>query len=86
MDVTTLDPLREFLGQALREAGEPSQFGDDESLFASGRLDSLALTQLVLYLEEHFRVDFGALDFSADLVDSVDAIKALLLSRPAAHR
>lgn len=78
--------VREFLGQALRESGDAGPLRDGDALFSSGRLDSLALTQLVLFLEDRFRVDFGAVDFSADLVDSVQAIAALLQAQTAAER
>lgn len=83
IDASALQALRGTLALALRQAGESGEFDDGDSLFASGRLDSLALTQLVLYLEDHFQLDMGALDFSADLVDSVEAIQALLQSQPA---
>jgi acyl carrier protein len=78
--------LREFLRQSLREAGDSSDFGDSESLFVSGRLDSLALTRLVLFMEEQFGIDFGRLDFSAELVDSVEAMAALVPSAQAPAR
>lgn len=78
MDESALTQVRSFLGQALQEAGDASPLRDGDGLFSSGRLDSLALTQLVLFLEDRFQLDFGALDFSADLVDSVQAIGALL--------
>lgn len=85
MDAMVL-AVREFLGQALREAGDAAPLRDGDALFSSGRLDSLALTQLVLFLEDRCQVDFGALDFSADLVDSVEAIGALLQSQTAPER
>lgn len=73
--------LREFLQQSLAEAGDVAGFGDQESLFVSGRLDSLALTRLVLFMEDSFGIDFGRLDFSAELLDTVEAMLALLPAR-----
>ena len=70
--------LREFLRQSLAEAGDLADFDDRDSLFVSGRLDSLALTRLVLFMEDSFGIDFGRLDFSAELVDSVQDMVALL--------
>ncbi len=70
--------LRDFFRDCLNEVGDRADFTDADSLFASGRLDSLALTRLVLFLEAQFQVDFARVDFSADRVDSVDATLALL--------
>lgn len=70
--------LREFLRQSLAEAGDLADFDDRDSLFVSGRLDSLALTRLVLFMEDSYGIDFGRLDFSAELVDSVQDMVALL--------
>lgn len=70
--------LRDFLRQNLRDAGDPHAFADDDSLFISGRLDSLAMTRLVLFLEEQFELDFAAFTFEVELIDSVDAIEGLV--------
>lgn len=42
---------RELLGQATG-AAEPVDFGEDDDLFSSGILDSFALTELVMFVEE----------------------------------
>ena len=70
--------LREFLRQSLNEAGDRSELADDDSLFISGRLDSLSMTRVVLFLEAHFGVDFGRVNFEVDLIDSLRAMLALV--------
>ncbi|HLI11473.1 MAG TPA: phosphopantetheine-binding protein [Alphaproteobacteria bacterium] len=70
--------LRNYLGERLRLAGESGAFADSESLFTSGRLDSLNTVQLVLFLESEFGIDFGTLGFDVSQIDSIDAIMALL--------
>jgi acyl carrier protein len=70
--------LREFLRQSLASAGDRADLGDADSLFLSGRLDSLAMTNLVVFLENRFGVDFGEVDFDVELVDSVSDIEALV--------
>jgi len=70
--------LRQFLRERLDEAGDAGELEDGGSLFVSGRLDSLTMTRLVLFLEDAFGVDFSAVDFDIELIDSVDAIRALL--------
>ena len=70
--------LRSVLKQNLTAVGDDKDFSDDASLFISGRLDSLAMTNLVLYLEKEFNVDFSTLDFDVELIDSVNDIMALV--------
>lgn len=82
MNASERQQLRTFIRQCLDEAGDAGDFSDSDSLFVSGRLDSLALTRLVLFMEDRHKLDFGALDFSAELLDSVDLMAALV--RPAA--
>jgi acyl carrier protein len=75
--------LQGFLRECLSAAGDQQEMADDSSLFVSGRLDSLAMTRLVVFLEESFGIDFGEVAFDVDLVDSVDAIEALVEGTPA---
>jgi acyl carrier protein len=77
MDNTANTKLREFLMKSLMDAGDRQGFSDGSSLFVSGRLDSLAMTKLVMFLEESFDVDFGSVDFDVDMIDSLNAIRAL---------
>lgn len=86
MNATERQQLRTFVRQCLDEAGDADDFSDADSLFVSGRLDSLALTRLVLFLEDRHGLDFGALDFSAELLDSIDAMAALVQPSMAAGR
>lgn len=73
-----MSDLREFLRQALAAAGDSGDIDDSDSLFLSGRLDSLAMTNLVVFLENTYGVDFGEVDFEVELLDSVSAIEALV--------
>jgi acyl carrier protein len=75
--------LRDYLRTALDKHGDRNDFADDESLFLSGRLDSFSMMNLVFYLETELSVDFSALDFDVNLVDSVNDIEALVDSIPA---
>jgi acyl carrier protein len=78
VDVDDKSKLREFLKVCLAERGDRGDFRDDESLFVSGRLDSLAVTKLVVYLESAFGIDFADVIFDVDLVDSVEGIESFL--------
>jgi acyl carrier protein len=78
-----LPKVREFISRLLVEKDDPDGFDDQSLLFSSGRLDSLAAVQLVLMIEETFGITFEDRGFDLQLVDSIDAIAALLAGRPA---
>jgi acyl carrier protein len=77
MDLNGKSKLRAFMDDLLRERDDTTGFEDTESLFASGRLESLAAVQLVAFLEEQFGIDFSNLDFEIDRIDSIDLIATL---------
>jgi len=83
MQTQAKSKLREYLRTTLDKHGDRHDFADDESLFLSGRLDSFSMMNLVVYLETELSVDFSALDFDVNLVDSVNDIEALVDSIPA---
>ena len=53
-------------------------FGDDESLIKAGRLDSLSVTKLVMFLEADFAVDFARVEFEPERFDTVSEIGAVV--------
>jgi acyl carrier protein len=74
MDLNEKTKVRGFIDNLLRERDDTVGFSDSESLFESGRLESLAAVEVVVFLEEEFGVDFSKIDFQIDLIDSVDLI------------
>jgi acyl carrier protein len=64
-----------------RISAKPINPGADESLFASGLLDSFALTDFVSGLEEEFGVSIPDSDLSARRFDTLDKIAAYLSAR-----
>lgn len=78
MDINDKTKLRTFLQSCLAERGDLAEFQDDASLFSSGRLDSLTMTRVVVYLEQEFGVNFAHVNFDVDLIDSVQAIESLV--------
>lgn len=76
--------IRDYLTEALNNQGDKQPLTDTDSLFVSGRLDSVSMMMLVVYLEEEFAVNFKATDFEVGLIDSVDAIALLIDSQVSA--
>ena len=74
MDLNEKTKVRDFIDNLLRERDDTAGFSDSESLFASGRLESLAAVEVVVFLEQEFGVDFSKIDFQIDRIDSIDLI------------
>jgi len=72
------EEIRKFLNELLLQKGDKQPFADDTSLLLDGRLASVDAVDIVVFLEEKFGMDFTELDFDPALIDSVDAIDALL--------
>jgi acyl carrier protein len=72
------EEIRHFLKELLLQKGDKQPFSDDASLLLSGRLASVDAVEIVVFLEEKFRVDFAELGFDQALIDSLDAIEALI--------
>ena len=78
MNAAAKQQVREFIEQALASHADRAGFRDDEPLFSSGRLDSFTMMNLVMYLEQQLGIDFASVGFDIDLVDTIDAIEALV--------
>jgi acyl carrier protein len=65
--------VREFVGSLLRRKEDTSPFADSDSLVLSGRLDSLEILQIVMFLEAK-GIDFNDQEFDQEAFDSIDRI------------
>jgi acyl carrier protein len=78
MNAAAKQHLRDFIDKALASQADRRGYTDDEALFSSGRLDSFTMMNLVMYLEQQAGIDFSGIGFDVDLVDSINAIEALV--------
>jgi acyl carrier protein len=69
--------IRETIHALLAERGHIRPVGDDESLFFSGLLDSLAATQVMLALESDHGIDLADSDFDIARLDTIAEIEGL---------
>jgi|KBSSwiStaDraftv2_1062776.scaffolds.fasta_scaffold221608_2 acyl carrier protein len=83
MNTESKQKLRTFLHSCLVERGDQDDFKDDESLFDSGRLDSLAVTMVIVYLEKEFGINFADDFFDVYVLDSVTSIDSFVTARSA---
>ena len=73
-----LGDLRQFL-RSIQKPGKPVEsLALDDHLVGSGLVDSLALMQIVVYLEEHYGIDFAASGFDPERLASMASIAALI--------
>lgn len=70
--------LNDFLLRELNQSKRAHPIQNDESLFLEGPLNSLNMMNLVVFLEETFNVDFSNIDFSVELIDTIDRIEVLV--------
>ena len=73
----------EELIELMREEGLadlPADFGAGDDLFAAG-LDSMAVMQLIVILEERYGVALGAADASREALGTAERLAATLAAR-----
>ena len=80
-ETTIKDQVRQFIREELAAAKGIATFTDSESLTDNGIIDSLGIFRLVTFLEENFGVRVGDEEISADNLQSVDKIEALVISK-----
>ncbi len=70
--------IRATIEALFAERGDKAPVKDGDSLFFSGRLDSLAATQLMLVLESDYGVDLSDADFDITRLDTLAEIEELV--------
>jgi len=76
--MSTKDKIRNFLEEILNDKGDSSGFTDQQLLVTEGRLTSLDVITIVVFLEENYGIDFSDRPFDQNEFDSVDSITALV--------
>lgn len=75
--------LRRTVVALLAEAGRAGPIDDTESLFLSGRLDSLAAAEILALLERDHGLDLADADFDITRIDTLAQLEALASQQPA---
>jgi len=78
MDNESVAKLRAYVEELLAGLDDKRPFDNSESLIKTGRLDSLVVVKLILFLETAFGVDFTRVEFDPDRFDSVNEIAAVI--------
>ena len=81
MDTASRAQLTAFLRETLDRLGDSGELTDDGSLFLSGRLDSVAMLNVIMHLEDQFSLNFAEIDFDVELIDSINNMVRLIDQR-----
>lgn len=76
--MSTQANIRKFLEKILNDKGDSAGFTDQQLLVTEGRLTSLDVMMIVVFLEENYGIDFSDRPFDQNEFDSVDSIAALV--------
>lgn len=82
MNAVDTQGLRRAIAALLAEAGHAGPIGDTESLFLSGRLDSLAAAEVLALLERDHGLDLADADFDITRIDTLAQLEALATQQP----
>lgn len=66
--------LREYLVDHIIKDNAPEHFDDDYKLIDEGILDSLAIMNLIAWLEKHYSIEFDEGDIVLENFNSVNAL------------
>lgn len=69
-----LADLKQFLRTIQRPGLSLDNIGVDDNLVESGLIDSLAVVQIVVYLEKTYQIDFSAYGFNPERLSSMSSI------------
>ena len=75
MDVKEI--LREFIREEFNINDDPD-FTDDAHLFDMGFIDSLGATQVILFIEEKFKIEITQKDLILHPMNSIDEIAVVI--------
>ena len=76
--MSTQAEIRNLLEEILNDKGDSTGFTDQQLLVTEGRLTSLDVMMIVVFLEENYGIDFSDRPFDQNEFDSVDSITALV--------
>lgn len=73
--------VKSYLLEAFLPGADPAELTDDTPLISGGILDSLATVRLVTFLEEQYRIEVEAYEATADNLDTIHQIAALVRAK-----
>ena len=84
MTDTAKQKIKNFIMEQFLPGEDANELTDDTPLISGGILDSIATLQLVMYIEETFRVSFEPHEVDKENLDTLNLMVRLLESKTAA--
>ena len=81
--MSSFDAVSELVTEKLADRGHSAPVADTDSLFLSGKLDSMAVIELIVLLEAEYGIDFADADFDLSKVDTMRDIRSVIEARAA---
>jgi acyl carrier protein len=82
MSMDAREEIRERVRSILERREAAAVLADEDSLVTSGRLNSVEIIEIAVFLETRFGVDFSIRPFDQYDFDSVEKIAALVRHQP----
>lgn len=76
--MTDLAPAREFIATLLARKGDTASINKTDRLVSSGRLDSVDVMEIVVFMEDRYALDFADRGVNIDDLDSLSAIEKMV--------
>jgi acyl carrier protein len=73
--------IKDFIMAQFLPGEDPAELTEQTPLISGGILDSIATLQLVMFLEESYKVGFEAHEVDKDNLDTIDLIVRLLATK-----
>ena len=74
------EKIRAHIKSILIKNGKRPDFSDYDSLVVSGLLDSLAILELLSFIEDQFGIDFAERGFDQNDFDTLNTIASMITS------
>ena len=84
MTDTAKQKIKNFIMEQFLPGEDANELTDDTPLISGGILDSIATLQLVMYIEETFRVSLEPHEVDKENLDTLNLMVRLLASKTAA--
>lgn len=73
--------IKDFIMAQFLPGEDPSELTDDTPLISGGILDSIATLQLVMFIEETYRISFEPHEVDKENLDNLNLMARLLQSK-----
>lgn len=75
------DTIRDYVAVSLLKEKSPQALALDEDLMTPGKLDSMMIVQLVMFLEQTFQIEVDIGEITEENIGSVDRIVSFVDAR-----